>query len=72
MNEGFIIIVAGVKKAGPMSDLATIRRRLEHVESTLETVDEHIDDEADSRALVRALGVLEQVAVDLEELDDDE
>lgn len=52
--------------------LETARRRLDHVESTLETVDAHVDDEADSRALVRALGVLEQVAVDLAELEDGE
>lgn len=48
--------------------LETVRRRLDFVESTIETVDSHLEDDADSRALVRALGVLEQVAVDMEEI----
>lgn len=50
-----------------MSDLATVRRRLEHVESTIETVAGHIDDDADSMALTQALGTLEQVKADLKE-----
>lgn len=54
-----------------MSDLHTVRRRLAHVESTIETVGEHLDDDADSRALVQALGVLEQVKADLDELTTD-
>lgn len=48
--------------------LRTVRRRLEHVVSTIETVTDHLDDEADVRALTRALGTLEQVEADLDEL----
>ncbi len=51
--------------------LRTVRRRLDHVVSSLETVQDHLDDEADGRALTRVLGTLEQVEADLDELDAD-
>lgn len=51
--------------------LRTVRRRLDHVVSTIETVQDHLDDEADGRALTRVLGTLEQVEADLDELDAD-
>ncbi len=48
-----------------------IRRRIDHVASTVETVESHIEAEADNRALVRALGILEQIQADLDELEAD-
>lgn len=51
--------------------LQTARRRLDHIATTIETVTEHLDDEADSRALTQVLGSLEQVEADLNELNDE-
>jgi hypothetical protein len=54
-----------------MSDLTTVRRRLDHVQHLIETTEDHIDSSADSHALMRALGLLEQTFADLDELDED-
>lgn len=52
------------------SGLETVRPRLDFLKSTIETVEGHIDDEADRQALIMTLGVLKQMAVDLDEYRD--
>lgn len=52
-----------------MTDPTTIRRRLEHVQSLLETTEDHIDCLPDNDALLRAIGMLEQTFVELDELE---
>ena len=51
-----------------MSSPATIRRRLAHVQATIETANEHIDSPGDEYALIRALGLMEQTFADLDDL----
>lgn len=52
-----------------MSDTTTVRRRLEHVLSIVETAVDYVDSPADSQALLRAIGLLEQSFEDLENLE---
>lgn len=52
-----------------MADTTTVRRRLEHVLGILETAEDHTDSPADSQALLRAMGLLEQSFEDLEDLE---
>jgi hypothetical protein len=52
-----------------MTDTMTVRRRLEHVLGILETTEDHTDSPADSQALLRAMGLLEQTFEDLENLE---
>lgn len=48
----------------------TVRRRIKHVESTLNTVTNHLEDGSpDRHAIIQALGLLEQVNADLSELE---
>lgn len=53
-----------------MVEVDTIQKRLAHAASIVETAEEHSNDSPESQALLKALGMLEQVALDLEQLSD--
>lgn len=52
-----------------MADTTTVRRRLEYVLKIVETAEKHVDSSADSQALLRTMGLLEQAFEDLKNLE---
>lgn len=55
-----------------MTNHDTIRRRIDHAMTLTENVHEHLDDSAESDALLKAIGILEQASLEAEDLADDD
>lgn len=58
--------VVGVENE--MVEIDSIQNRVDHAKSIIETAEDHCNDPAERQALLKSLGMLEQVAIDLEQL----
>lgn len=60
-----------VRRNQDMTSLDAIERRLRYVETMVEAVESNYGDEVDSQALLKALGILEAVFHDLDEVQEE-
>ena len=51
-----------------MVETDSIQNRVDHAKNIIETAEDHCSDPAESQALLKTLGILEHVALDLEQL----
>lgn len=51
-----------------MVEIDSIQNRVDHAKSIIETAEDHCSDPAERQALLKSLDMLEQVAIDLEQL----